>query len=280
MNVSFSSATRRAPATIGCMIRREPALPLAAALLLFFPALCFGWGPVGHRAVGRIAEQRLSPPVAREVAALLDGQRLAYVGTWSDEIRSDPAWKRAEPWHYVNIPEGTAIESAERNPAGDVLEAIDRFAIVLADRARPKAERAEALRWLTHLVGDLHQPLHVGYGSDRGGNEIVVLWFGEANNLHAVWDDGLIDGRKLSSIELAELALSGFSAAQLDAWRAGTALDWAQESRSLLPGIYDLGDRRLGFAYLSRHWPTVERRIVQAGVRLAALLERQLGERH
>jgi hypothetical protein len=234
------------------------------------------WGPIGHRAVGRIAERHLSAEAAREVAALLTPERLAYVGTWADEIRADPEWAKAESWHWVTLPPGKSYAQTEKNPAGDVLEAIARFERTLADRRGPAKERTQALKWLVHLVGDIHQPLHVGRGDDRGGNEHVVLWFNEPSNLHSVWDSGLIERAELSFSELAEM-VDVASKDDVRAWQAATPLDWAEESRALLGSVYEVGDRRLSWRYSFKHWPTVERRLNQAGVRLAGLLNRLLG---
>jgi hypothetical protein len=248
---------------------------LAVSLaLVAAPALA--WGPTGHRAVGRIAERHLTAEAAREIAALLAPERLAYVGTWADEIRSDPAWAKAESWHWVTLPMGTTYADSRKNPAGDVLEAMARFERILADRAAPRLERQQALKWLVHLVGDLHQPMHVGTRDDRGGNEVLVLWFAEPSNLHSVWDSGLIDRAELSFSELAE-KLDAAGAEQVRAWQATTPLEWADESRALGERAYGLGDRRLSWRYVFEHWPAVELRIQQAGVRLASVLDRALG---
>jgi hypothetical protein len=253
---------------------KKPA-PFAAILsLLASPALAFG--PTGHLAVGRIAERRLAPETARAVADLLGRERLAFVGTWADDIRSDPAWAKAESWHWVTIQPGETYADSHKNPAGDLIEAMARFERTLADRAAPRLERQQALKWLAHLVGDVHQPLHVGRGTDRGGNEVLVLWFSEPSNLHSVWDSGLIARVEMSSSELAE-KVDVATPEEVKAWQASTPLVWADESRAYLDRLYAVGDRRLGWRYHFEHWPTVERRLAQAGVRLAGLLDRLLG---
>ncbi len=248
----------------------------ASSLLALVAAPALAFGPIGHRAVGRIAERHMSAETARQVAALLGPDRLTWVGNWADDIRSDPAWSKAESWHWVTIQPGQTYAESKKNPAGDVLEAIARFERILADPAAPRLERQQALKWLVHLVGDIHQPLHVGRGDDRGGNEVVVLWFGEPSNLHSVWDSGLIGRSELSSTELAE-KVDLATPEELKAWRASSPLEWAGESSALLDKVYVLGDRRLSYRYLFEQWPTVEKRIAQAGVRLAGLLDRVLG---
>jgi len=254
---------------------RRSRAPLALLILALAPS-ALAWGPKGHRAVGRIAERHLTPEVARVVAELLAPEMLAYVGTWSDDIRSDPDWAKAESWHWVTVPDGQTYQAAEKNPKGDLLEAIARFEKILADRNAPKPERVQALKWLTHLIGDLHQPLHVGRGDDRGGNDVMVLWQGEPTNLHAVWDGKLIEATELSFSELAELA-DHPKPEQLVEWQSGKPGDWAGESQQLRSACYELGDRRLSYRYLHDHWPTVQRRLAQAGVRLAGELNRLLG---
>jgi hypothetical protein len=253
-----------------------PAVPLALFIVLTGAGEGRAWGPTGHRAVGRVAERHLTPAAAQAVAALLGREPLAYVTTWADDVRSEEEWRKAESWHWVTVPDGQAYASSEKNPAGDVLEAIARMEKVLADRQAPVGERATALRWLAHLIGDLHQPLHVGRGDDRGGNETVVLWFGQPSNLHAVWDHQIIETTELSFSELAELLMGRASAEEAARWQTGTAADWAAESQQLRSACYELGDRRLSYRYVHDHRPTVELRILQAGMRLAYVLNRHL----
>jgi hypothetical protein len=251
----------------------------AAAVLLALACApeAAAWGPTGHRAVGRVAERHLSPAAARAVQDLLAPEQLAYVTTWADEIRSEPEWSKADPWHWMTVPDGQTIDTATRSPAGDVLEAIARFEKVLGDRTAPRLERARALKWLSHLIGDLHQPMHVGRGDDRGGNDTVVLWFGEPSNLHSVWDGKLIENSELSFSELAEL-VDHPTPEELREWRATRPPDWARESQELRAAAYAVGDRRLSWKYVHDQWPVVQRRILQAGVRLAATLERLLAQ--
>jgi nuclease S1 len=257
--------------------RPHAAAPIAVLLLGLGLAPCArAWGPTGHRAVGRVAERHLTPRAARAVAELLAPERLAYVTTWADEIRSEPEWSEADAWHWVTIPDGENYESAPKSPQGDVLEAISRFEAVLAERGRPRLERVHALKWLSHLVGDLHQPLHVGRGDDHGGNDVLVLWFGEPSNLHAVWDNGIIDRSALSFSELADL-VDHATPDEVREWQAAPPRVWAAESQQLRGACYELGNRRLSYRYVHDHWPTVQRRLLQAGVRLAGELNRLLG---
>jgi hypothetical protein len=251
-------------------------MALAAFIVSAFAPAAMAWGPTGHRAVGRIAERHLTPKAASAVAGLLAPEQLAYVTTWADEIRSEPDWAKGDPWHWVTVPDGQTYETTPKNPEGDVLEAIARFERTLADRNAPRQERVQALKWLSHLVGDLHQPLHVGRGDDRGGNEVMVLWFSEPSNLHWVWDGKIIESTELSFSELAGL-LDHATPEQRRDWQSSGPRDWARESQQLRDACYQLGDRKLSFRYIHDHWPTVQRRLLQAGVRLAGELNRLLG---
>jgi hypothetical protein len=249
---------------------------LAVALAVVAAPQAAGWGMTGHRAVGRIAEHGLTPAAAKAIRELLAPEQLTFVATWPDDIRSEAAWAKAEAWHYVTIPDGQTYETSKKSPDGDVIEAIARFEKTLANRTAPHLERVQALKWLTHQVGDLHQPLHVGRGDDRGGNETVVLWFNQPSNLHAVWDEKMIDTSSLSFSELVEL-VDHATPAQVREWQSSAVLDWARESQELRNACYEIGDRRLSYLYVHDHWPTVQRRLLQAGVRLAGMLNRLLG---
>lgn len=248
-------------------------LAAAALLAVLAPPAAHAWGPTGHRIVGRIAERHLAPETARAVASLIGPESLAQASTWPDEIRSDPAWKRAEPWHFFSIDDGEAFDTTARNPAGDVIEAIGRFAAVLEDPAAPRQQRVEALRFLVHFVGDIHQPLHVGRRADLGGNKIEVTWFGQRSNLHSVWDSGLIDHELLSFSEMAGF-LDHPNRAEVIAWQAGDVGDWARESFGSRSQVYDIGDGKLSWEYSYRKLPIVQLRLLQAGVRLAGMLDR------
>jgi len=249
----------------------------AAAVTLMLPSPAAAWGPIGHRVVGRIAEHHLDPGAQSALACLLGSESLARASTWPDEVRSDPAWKRIDPWHYVSIDDGETYETTAKNPGGDVIEAIGRFTAVLRDPAASREQKAEAVRFLVHFVGDIHQPLHVGRRADLGGNRVEVTWFGAPSNLHSVWDNGMIESEKLSFSELADF-LDHPSAGEVIAWQAGGVLDWAVESYGQRSQVYDIGDGKLSWVYGYRKVPVVRLRLVQAGVRLAGLLNRTFAE--
>jgi hypothetical protein len=120
------------------------------------------WGPTGHRVVGRVADRHLSKRAAEAIKGLLGQDTLAETGTWADDIRADPKWNHAAPWHYVTVEDHQTYETSKKNPQGDVIEAIRRFEAVLRNPNSSGEEKAQAVKFLTHFIGDLHQPLHVG----------------------------------------------------------------------------------------------------------------------
>jgi len=243
-----------------------------AVLAVLAPLQAFGWGANGHRVVGEIAARHVSPWAAREIAVLLDGESLAEASNWADEIKSDPAWERAYTWHFISIDDGETIETTARDPKGDVLETLHRFESVLRSATATRQERVEALQFFVHFAGDVHQPLHVGRRGDRGGNDVRVTWFGQQKNLHQVWDEGLIESLELSFTELADF-IDDPTPAQIAAWQAAPYEEWVRESFALRPAVYDIGDGKLSWGYRYTALPIVERRLLEAGVRLAGRLD-------
>ena len=247
---------------------------LLVAILLCFAssATALAWGPVGHRAVGQIAEERLGAKTRQAVRDLLGNQSLAEASLWADEIRSESKWRVSSPWHYVNIPDGQAYNRARRSRDGDVVGALERFVAVLHHDGSSREDKQAALKFIAHFVGDIHQPLHVGRASDRGGNEVRVSWFGKASNLHRVWDSEVISRLRLSPRSLVR-TLEARVPEEVAAWRQDSPMAWANESMALRPLVYNMRGRGLGRAYLREAGPVVEERLLQAGVRLAALLD-------
>lgn len=249
--------------------RIRAALMVLCGMAAVMPATA--WGPTGHRVVSVVTDRYLTEETRYAVRELLDGQSIAQASTWADEIKSERKWDYASPWHYVNLDDGETYASAPKNPGGDVIEAITRLRAVLQDPATPRHKRAEALRFLIHLVADIHQPLHVGRRSDRGGNDVKVQWFGRQTNIHAVWDSDIINHWELSYTELAGF-LRTPGKAEVAQWQGDGVLQWAEESIAYRGKIYEIGDGRLGYEYGYVHGPFVKERLLQAGVRLAGLL--------
>lgn len=253
-------------------------LLLTLAFTVVMAPAAFGWGQIGHRAIGHIAQQHLSPEAQARLNDILEGHSLAAVSTWMDEIRSDDAYDYTSTWHWVTIPDGMTYAETEKNPDGDALGKINELIAALKDGNLSAEEERNTVRFLIHLVGDIHQPLHVGTGEDRGGNDFTVVWFGEPSNLHSVWDSGMINQKQLSFTELARFVIAPATDAQIADWQDSTPETWAQESMTYRDQLYDVPqDREIGYEYAYRNFDTVKQRLLQAGVRLAAVFNEIYG---
>lgn len=273
---------------------RTVTLLAGAAVILAAGIDVRAWGAKGHQVVAMIAEAHLTPKAAQAVAGLLaqEGkervQSLPEVSTWADQIRSQS--RDTGPWHYVNLPAGASKYDRNRDCPGDtqedcVVERIDFFRRVLANKIAPPAVRSEALKFLVHLVADLHQPLHVGYANDRGGNSIKVQGPGSSRrstNLHALWDTTIINRRNLTARVHADELLKGLlnDPARLKSWQAGTPSDWANEARVVLERqVYSFkvgSSVRLDEDYYRVASELIDLQLARGGIRLARLLNETL----
>jgi len=243
-----------------------------AVIVLASNTSVFGWGQTGHRVIGHIAENHLSKKAKKEIEKILGNESLAFASTWMDEIRSRNDYNHTHDWHWVTILEGETYESSEKNPNGDVIEGIARLKKVLQNEEVSLEKKREALRFIVHMVGDLHQPLHVGSKEDRGGNAVKVKWFGQDSNLHKVWDSGIIDSKDFSYTELAK-ELDHVSKDQVEKWQSTAVVDWAHEAQTYHGQVYNMGNsENLGYYYMDQNWDLVQQQLVKAGVRLAGVL--------
>lgn len=253
------------------------AFPLA---LLLTSTFAHGWGQTGHRVTGALAEQWLSPAARAQVDAILGAETLARASTWPDEMRSSPHpfWQQtANPWHYVTVPPEQRYEDVQAPREGDAYTALRRFEETLRDREASLEVRQLALRFAVHIIGDLHQPLHVGNGRDRGGNQVRVRFFGEDSNLHRVWDSQIIDRQQLSYTEWMRWLSADIDGEQLRAWSSVDPQVWIDESATIRETIYPQGDD-LSWEYGFEQLPVIRARLSQAGVRIAAWLNAVFAE--
>lgn len=259
---------------------RKIFFPGTSFLLLIFislyitpgPAQASEWGRTGHFITGQIAEAYLSPEAKAAVERLLGETSLAVATVWMDEVRSREEYRYTADWHWATVPDGQTYAETEKNPNGDVIWAVENHIQKLKQGGLSEAEEREALRFLIHTVGDMHQPLHVGTGTDRGGNDVEVEWRGRPSNLHRVWDTNMIESWNMTSTEMTD-ALNFITEETRQQWLSGGVRDWAAESVSYRENVYDIPeDARLGWEYRNRNFHIVEKRLLQAGVRMAGLL--------
>ncbi|MBK5210458.1 MAG: S1/P1 nuclease [Flavobacteriaceae bacterium] len=231
------------------------------------------WGQTGHRTIGKIAENYLEAKTKREISKILDGQSLALVSTFGDDIKSDKRYKDFYSWHYVNMPFGVKYEDSEKNPNGDLGTGIEKCKSVILDKNASKDDKAFYLKLLVHFIGDLHQPMHVGRAEDKGGNTIQVQWFNDGTNLHSVWDSKMIDSFQMTYTEMAANA-DKISKEQVKYLQQGTIADWANETQTFAIKAYastEVGEK-LSYNYMYENFGLVRSQLQKGGIRLAKVL--------
>jgi S1/P1 Nuclease len=266
---------------------------LTAVLLLYLciPIPSFAWGPEGHRIVAEIARARLSPSARRLIRELIGSDDLASISTWADEIRRERP--QTFGWHFVDIPWNAAafdqsrdcFRPGDKNALQDhhncVVDRIEMFREILADKNASAPDRVEALKFLVHFVADVHQPLHA-IGEARGGNDIHVVEFGldqcgsRPCNLHALWDEGLIEHAHRSQSGYILHLENLITRRRLEARAIGTPEDWANQSFHLAHDVWLTDGSRVDEAYYDKHISMVDERLALAGIRLARLLNNAL----
>jgi hypothetical protein len=281
-------------------MRRILPLAVLAALFLALAGPVVAWSALGHKLVGELAQRHLSRAADAEVRRLLAGEpnpTLAGVATWADGLRdADPErFRQTTRWHYVNIRAGECRYAAERDcPDGNcVVAAIEAQRRILADRSQPRAARRDALKFLVHLVGDIHQPMHASNRDDKGGNTYQISLTTDlqpeayardkyvdgvqGTNLHSIWDYYVLGEAGLDLEDYADKLdrqpwppVSDRGAALLPAAWAGESCRLI-DSRDLYPAQHKMDHR-----YLDSMRPLAEQRVRQAAYRLASLLNETL----
>jgi nuclease S1 len=279
------------------MQRVLTAIAVVLVTLLSSTDLVHAWGGQGHRLVGLIAAARLTPIAKQNVAWLLDQQTLADVASWADSITGEQV--QTSYWHYLNIPPDakgydrdrdcprqTGTEAGSRNDRWrDCV--VDRIAYWEERLGNPKldrADRATALKFVVHFIGDLHQPFHA-LGVGRGGNDVKVRVFGEANcgndparpnpcNLHSVWDSRLISHKALDDRAYVDVLQKLIADKAWGSQPAGTPAQWAEQSFRLAKEALVKPDTNIDEGYYRRHIGVIDERLALGGVRLAAVLNR------
>ncbi len=264
-------------------------------LLVFISTQLFAWGPKGHKVVGAVAQSHLTEAARHNLQALLGDTSLASIATWADEVRGN----RPETfgWHFVDIPKASGSFSQARDcyrpdekyPSSKedhhncIVDRISMFKQVLGDPNASQADRVEALKFLVHFVGDIHQPLHA-VEEGRGGNDIHVVEFGSPQcgkgrcNFHFVWDTALIEHTGLSEEAYVARLEQLITARTLQSQATGTPEEWANESYRWAQKVWLNEGGSVDEAYYQANIGIVDERLALAGLRLAALLNEVLGQ--
>jgi len=234
------------------------------------------WGFKGHRAIATIAQKHLTSNTAYVVSAYLKGEGMADVATWADENKN----KATSPWHFLNLPLGLNHEQfvqAVQQSDNNTYTAILKTEATLKDKTLSPEQKNEALKYLIHLVGDAHQPMHISRKEDKGGNTIQVRFDNKGTNLHSLWDSKLIDHEGLSEADIAR-TYDIATPAQIKQWQADSPMEWIWESYQISSELYakTKPGQQIDEAYYQKYIGVIHKRIDQAGVRLAGELNKLL----
>jgi len=258
-------------------------LPLILVVVLLFPLLAGAsssamWGRVGHYITGEVANEHLTETARAEVERVLGDRSIVEATVWMDQVRSTDEYRHTADWHWVTVPDDSTYDQAHKNPNGDIIAALERKIAALQTGELSEDEEREHLKMVIHMIGDIHQPLHVGTGEDRGGNDVEVIYLGQDTNLHRVWDTDLLVSWS-EDYDVWAAAINHPSDELVAEWQRATVRRWAEESRSYRDVVYDLPeDKVIGWEYRNRALPIVEKRLLQAGVRMAGVLNSIYGE--
>lgn len=255
---------------------KAPMMRVAVVAVMAAVALsAAAWSQKGHDVVAHIAERHLTPSTQAAVDSLLEGRHLVYWANWLDNASHTPEYAYTKTWHYRNVDEGQTLETAPENPNGDVIKGI-RYAVrVLSDYSQTQANRLLALKILVHLVGDMHQPMHMGHLSDLGGNRTKVKYFGRDTNLHSVWDGSLVESaHKWSYTEWADQIDLPMKPEQQVLLLSGNVADWARRGVENAAEVYRATPDGTSLSYndVARWTPMIEESLLLGGHRLAHIL--------
>ena len=235
------------------------------------------WGQIGHYVIGQLTEWQLKPSTLKKVEQILQQESISKAGIWMDAIRSDKRYFYTRTWHYLTSIDGLYDPNLQEK-SGDAYHKLMRTIALLKSGNISQEEEKDNLRILIHLVGDLHQPFHVGKPGDRGGNEKKVKFLGRTTNLHAVWDTGLIETHKMDYTEIATILHKKITPKLSHKYKKSTPAEWLKEAADLRPAIYDVPESgSIGNEYIDKYYHIVDERLTAASIRLAQILEEIYG---
>lgn len=237
-------------------------------VLLILPVKSFAWGKKGHSIVAEVAFNYLDTNIKSNLLKYLDGMSIEDAANWMDDMRDDHSYDYMKPYHYVNFEKGSIVKVTSGNNLLSVLTC------TINDLKNYKNFTKEEVKIklciLFHLIGDLHQPLHVGYADDKGGNTMQINYNGYGTNLHSFFDSGIIKARDISLQDC--LKSNKFSTTELKKIQSINISEWAAQSRSYLDVIYNFEGHIVSDEYVNRNAIVIENQLLVAGIRLASVL--------
>jgi hypothetical protein len=238
-------------------------------ILMFIPIYIYAWGKEGHEIIADIAQKKLNKGVEQQVQKYLGDITFEQASVWMDEVRSDHSYDYMKTWHYVNIDPGSTYVKA---PEGDI---VSELLIVINElknyRKMENKEVNKDLKILFHLCGDITQPLHTGYGSDRGGNDVKIKYNNKPVNLHHIWDTDIILSENIT-IDTCLNDAEKWTHAEKKTNKKIDVMQWMNDSRSYLPAVYNIKDKTITRDYINISKNIIENQLIKGGYRLAAVL--------
>ena len=251
---------------------------LLGAAMLYLPAKTMAWGTNGHRISGQIADSYLTAKARAAIKAILGNESIAMSSNWADFIKSDPAYNYLYNWHFINfdkvLSQADMQAYLKTDTLTDAYTKINYLTAQLKNKKLAKESKLLYLRVLIHLVEDVHQPMHTGHLSDKGGNDVKVMWYDKETNLHSIWDSQIIDAQQLSFTEYVAW-INHPTATQRTEWQKAPISQWLYESNQIADRLYTEtknGDKVNTFKYIFKNLDTLNNQLLKGGVRLAGLL--------
>jgi hypothetical protein len=250
------------------LMKKHILFPTLFILSLLLPTKTLAWGKNGHALVAEVAFNYLDKNTKAIVLGYLDGMTIEDAANWMDNIKDDHSYDYMKPYHYTNIDKGEEV--IERSGSNIIFILNQTIKELQNNKNLTNEEIKTKILIVFHLVGDLHQPLHVGYGSDKGGNTVQINYKGQGTNLHSFWDSGIIYDRKIALKDC--LGANQFSPKEINKLQTIDVIAWSKESRNLLDTIYNTEGAKIKDAYVTSSAITIQSQIHKAGIRLAAIL--------
>jgi hypothetical protein len=265
------------------MIAKKLKQAILFSLFIYLPYASMAWGMLGHRIVGEIADSYLTPKARLAIQQILGNESMAMASNWADFIKSEPSYSYISSWHYINFKDGLSEKEMQTylvaDTATDAYTKINFLVSELKNKKLEKEKKLMYLRLLIHLVGDIHQPMHVSREEDQGGNKIYITWFGQKSNLHSLWDSNLIEDQKLSYTEYVK-AINHTTLTERSEMQKQPISHWMFSSYQIAQQLYSeikQPDQKLSYRYIYDHIQIANDQLVKGGVHLAGLLNQLFG---
>ena len=244
-------------------------LSILVLITISIPAKSFAWGKKGHNLVAEVAFNYLDENTKKIVLQYLDGMTIEEAANWMDEIKSDHSYDYMKPLHYINADKGQNIA---QNDGSNIIGTLTQTIKDLKNyKSLTKEEVKTKICILFHLIGDLHQPLHVGYGEDKGGNSFQINFNDKGTNLHSFYDSGIIEYKGLTLQQC--LKSKTYTKQELAQIEKIDVIGWANQSRSFLDTVYNTNGHKVDEAYVDKNYLIIQQQILDSGIRLSSVLK-------